>query len=79
MAAADYRLCDVCERKAFYDANLNYEQLRYPEPGVLFNGRPSYAQLGYLGAWAVLCEDCAKTHKALVVPNGTAAVGEGEA
>ncbi len=26
MALADYRLCDVCGSKAFYDARLNYEQ-----------------------------------------------------
>ncbi len=26
MAAADYRLCDLCESKAFYDANLGYER-----------------------------------------------------
>jgi len=25
MASTDYRLCDNCGRKAFYDANLNYE------------------------------------------------------
>ena len=26
MALADYRLCDVCGSKAFYDARLNYGQ-----------------------------------------------------
>lgn len=26
MAMSDYRLCDVCDGKAFYDLNLNYEQ-----------------------------------------------------
>lgn len=25
MAGADYKYCDVCESKAFYDANLNYD------------------------------------------------------
>lgn len=24
MALSDYRRCDVCDGKAFYDANLNY-------------------------------------------------------
>lgn len=66
MAASDYRLCDVCNRKAFYDANLNYDNLPYSEPGVLFNGEPSHYRVDYLGAWAILCEDCAKTHRAVV-------------
>lgn len=75
MAAADYRQCDVCGCKAFYDANLNYE---WPDK----NGNGSWGQkieashmvrdsghaLDYLGDWAVICRDCAKTHKCIVVP-----------
>lgn len=57
MAAADYRLCDVCAQKAFYDANLNY---------VLIN-TPPYVKLDHLGDWAVICDDCAKTHKCIIV------------
>jgi len=68
MAAANYRLCDVCDRKTFYDSNLNYEWLEYPEPGVLFNDKPSHMGLDNLGAWAVLCKDCAKAHRAVIVP-----------
>ena len=37
MAMADYRQCDVCGCKAFYDANLNYE---WPDK----NGKGSYGQ-----------------------------------
>ena len=75
MALADYRLCDLCECKAFYDSNLNYE---WPDK----NGNGSWGQkiekdefvrnsghkLDYLGDWSVLCTDCAKTHKTQIVP-----------
>lgn len=77
MAMADYRQCDVCGCKAFYDANLNYD---YPDkngndqwgnPAVKV--RDSGYTLDHLGDWAVLCIDCAKTHKAVIVP-----IAEGE-
>lgn len=75
MAMADYRQCDVCGCKAFYDANLNYE---WPDK----NGNGSWGQkiephemvrdsghkLDSLGDWAVVCTECAKTHKCVVVP-----------
>ena len=75
MAASDYRLCDLCDSKAFYDSNLNYE---YPDK----NGNDSFGRkiekdemvrgsrhkLDYLGDWSVLCTDCAKTHKTVIVP-----------
>lgn len=64
MAAADYRLCDKCDGKVFYDSNLNYE---YRE--VLPSG---HMKLDYLGDWAVICEDCAKTHKTRVLTNAEA-------
>ena len=71
---ADYRLCDVCGCKAFYDSNLSYE---YPdkngngtwgkiEPDELV--RDSDYKLYHLGDWAVICTDCAKTHKCVIVP-----------
>lgn len=81
MSASEYRLCDVCCAKAFYDANLNY--CDGPE-----NGRAPYREVGYeqysdeqtndkhgirldsLGDWAVLCQECAKTHRTLIVPIG---------
>lgn len=61
MASADYRLCDVCERKTFYDAALDY---RDPD-----KSRPDWpnAWLPGVGDWAVLCEECAKTHKVIVI------------
>ena len=56
MALADYRLCDVCGCKTFYDASLNYE---FPEN--------SEYVLERLGAWRVICVDCAKTHVVVVL------------
>jgi hypothetical protein len=56
MAYADYRHCDVCGAKAFYDANLSYDEEEYPETG-LFN----------LGAWLCLCIACAKTHELKII------------
>ena len=58
MAYSDYRLCDVCGGKAFYDARLNYDLEAAPEERL--PGR-DYG-LDHVGAWVVLCQDCAKTH-----------------
>lgn len=78
MAYADYRLCDVCGGKAFYDAHLNYEMVE-----TEFNShRPPYRiagevqaeafgtamRLDYVGDWVVICDDCAKTHECKIVP-----------
>ena len=79
MAYADYRLCDVCEGKVFYDANLNYEQdsanghvpyrvageEQYEDSGLL--EKHGFC-LDYLGDWAVICMDCAKQYKTQIVP-----------
>lgn len=62
MALADYRLCDVCGAKAFYDANLNYEE--DTETPI----RDCNVGLDYVGDWVVICQDCAKTHQCVVVP-----------
>ena len=43
MAAADYRLCDNCTAKAFYDCNLNYET---GEPSKDSDGMP-YTIIGF--------------------------------
>lgn len=56
MAAGDYRLCDVCGAKSFYDSTLNYDFDEYPETG-LFN----------LGDWACICKECAKTHEIAIL------------
>lgn len=58
MAAADYYLCDVCSRKCFYDANLNYEWDR--ETGKM--------SLDYMGDMAAICKTCAETHEVIVRP-----------
>ena len=76
MAAGDYRSCDVCGGKAFYDAHLNYEdggsrspfriagEAQYDKPELVEKYGTS---LDYVGDWAVICDDCAKTHKCQVV------------
>lgn len=81
MAGCDYRSCDVCGRKAFYDANLNYERGdpdNYRSPPFNEVGKPQTdnpeslekygLRLDYLGDWAVLCTECAKTHRCLIIP-----------
>ena len=68
MAYADYRLCEVCQEKAFYDADLSYDFKEYPDTG-LYN----------VGAWAVLCRDCIKTHRVVILPaDGVRAVDGGQ-
>lgn len=58
MAYADYRLCDICDAKTFYDANLNYERDDTAPDGLKLYG---------LGDWSVICEKCAETHKTTIV------------
>ena len=75
MATADYRLCDKCGCKAFYDSNLNYDFDRNDWEGkprtdgdrARIEGETTGYTLDYLGDWAVLCNDCAKTHKTIIV------------
>lgn len=67
MAMADYRLCDVCGCKAFYDANLNYDD---------------DGNLDYVGEMLVICTDCSKTHECKLIEKNTraqASAPEGEA
>lgn len=56
MAGADYKSCDVCGRKTFYDAELSYNFDAYPKHGLR------------LGDWKVICEECAKSHRCVIVP-----------
>jgi len=65
MASGDYRSCDSCGCKAFYDANLNYDgHTEFANSGgVLFNNDRSYIELDSLGSWIVLCKDCSLKHK----------------
>ncbi len=68
MAMADYKLCDVCGGKAFYDSRLNYEVSREQTEVKQAGEGPCYYTLDYVGDWAVLCNDCSKTHKTAIVP-----------
>lgn len=84
MALADYRLCDVCGSKAFYDASLNYDdtpsECRINNTPYRIAGAEQYSnqetvqkhgmRLDYLGDWAVICYECAVTHKTQIVPKG---------
>lgn len=90
MALADYRLCDVCEGKAFYDSNLNYgdgtddwykSDPPFRQAGEEQYSKPEFNQkygtrLDHVGDWAVICSDCAKTHKTIVVPIDAKAEGQ---
>ena len=81
MAAGDYRSCDVCGGKCFYDANLNYiEGGTEWDPDIYpyrIAGDDQYdsmellskwgTRLDYVGDWAVICSACAKTHKCMIV------------
>lgn len=78
MAAGDYRSCDLCGRKAFYDADLSYDTGRKvngkwvcAETSYKIAGEdqgPYGVGLGYVGDWAVICTDCAKTHRTAILP-----------
>jgi hypothetical protein len=82
MALADYRLCDVCGGKCFYDAHLNYDigasEYRAVDKPFRLAGQEQYdspemnqthgMRLDYVGDWAVICTDCAETHETKIVP-----------
>ena len=59
MAMSDYKLCDVCGGKAFYDANILDD--RYV---ATWDPSETADPIGI----AVLCPECNKTHVALVAP-----------
>ena len=67
MALCDYRLCDRCGGKAFYDAHLNYG-----DPGETSVHGRDYT-LDHVGDWAVLCQTCAETHAVVIVSHETGA------
>jgi hypothetical protein len=81
MAMADYRLCDVCGGKAFFDSNLSYqwegeedysgEKIQNSDCCRIAGDQPPQHcgyKLGYVGDWAVICDTCAQTHKTQIVP-----------
>lgn len=57
MAASDYWLCDVCEAKTFYDANLDYGDREY-----LRRGDSRMLPVG-AGDMACICRKCAEKHE----------------
>lgn len=78
MARADYRLCDVCDEKVFYDANLNYSFEAEDGDAFLISGEPQFSnsdwavkhglRLERLGDWSVICASCSLTHRTQIVP-----------
>jgi hypothetical protein len=82
MARGDYRGCDVCDGKAFYDANLSYEdgrdQWAKDRAPYRIAGAEQYdsaeqlakwgMRLGYVGDWAVVCHDCSAKHRTAILP-----------
>lgn len=71
MASCDYRLCDVCGGKAFYDSNLIYGEGGIDDAAYRIAGKEQKwerLRLDHLGDWAVLCEECSKTHRTQIVP-----------
>lgn len=68
MAGADYKSCDVCGTKTFYDARVDYDlDLRQHEEPRPFR----------VGDWKVICVECAKDHEVKVVPKSKAKVKRG--
>ena len=72
MAMADYKCCDKCGCKCFYDSDLQYQNkpdayhvAPFKEAGKPQEFSPHY--LYRLGDWAVLCIECSKTHKTQIV------------
>ena len=60
MASADYYLCDVCGKKTFYDAGVQY--------GDNFDSTNDYKTLPTgVGQMRVLCKECAKIKKVTIV------------
>lgn len=65
MASADYKLCDVCGYKAFYDADVADDRyIATWNPGHKNYRGEIVAPIGI----AVLCAECNKTHEAVVRP-----------
>lgn len=63
MAAADYYLCDICDSKTFYDAELPYgEWDDMQENPETHHPWPD----GNVGGMVVICKKCAETHKIVI-------------
>ena len=60
MAYADYTHCEICDAKAFYDANLNWGDPE-PDPNIALN-----QALDNCGDMKALCLKCARSYKLVV-------------
>jgi len=58
MAGIDYKYCDVCNKRAFYDADLTYREATSMACTKEMGVKKDY-KLGMVGDWVVLCDDCA--------------------
>ena len=72
MAIFDYRLCDVCGIKTFYDANIDYVEFETDGPVVMYDlkvdGKTEEVACPlHVGGWAVLCKGCIETHDVEIV------------
>lgn len=64
MASADYKLCDLCDAKVFYDANIEDERYRQTW------GCPShYDPIGL----KAICGKCNKSHEVVIRPRSAIA------
>ena len=75
MAAADYYLCDVCECKTFYDANVDYDD--WYRTG---NSNPVTHRAwpnGNVGHMVVICKDCATMYRVELVKKPDQGEGAG--
>ena len=52
MASADYKLCDVCSSKHFYDAGISDE---------------NYLSSYYKGGVKSICDKCLETHEIVII------------
>ena len=71
MAIADYYLCDLCNAKTFYDADLSYEN-KNSNPKT---GKPWPD--GNVGYMFVICKECARTIHGHTYNNDQRYHGEG--
>lgn len=58
MSGADYKHCDNCECKTFYDANLDYD----------FKENDKRTQLHNTGDHKALCSKCADSFELVIKP-----------
>lgn len=64
MAGADYYSCDKCGCKTFYDADLSYGDYS----NMLLSPRKTPMPDGNVGDMMVLCKNCAKENKVIIIP-----------